>query len=83
MWPQAWLDVAAFRKESGFERRSIEYALRRAVEEIPISKDVWLIRARYAQSVGDDATVIACFVSAVESKCQSKYTVDRLNRQPA
>jgi Tfp pilus assembly protein PilF len=66
MWPQGWLEVAAFRKECGLERQSVEYALRRAVEEIPFSKEAWLIRARYAQSVSDDATVIACFVSAVE-----------------
>ena len=34
---------------------------------MPFSKEAWLSRSRYAQSVGDDATLITSFVSAVEA----------------
>lgn len=67
MWPKGWLDLAAFRRKYLRDRKGIEYALRRAVEEMPFSKEAWLVRARHAQSVGDNATLIASFVSAVEA----------------
>ncbi|MFZ2359035.1 MAG: NB-ARC domain-containing protein [Anaerolineae bacterium] len=66
-WPQAWLDVADFRRRAGYPQRDVEYAFRRAVEEMPFKKEVWLERARYAKSVGDEPTMITSLVSSVDA----------------
>lgn len=67
MWSNTWLDVASFRREHCFGNEEVAYALRRAVEERPYDKDVWLERANHAGSMADDATRIASLVSAVEA----------------
>jgi hypothetical protein len=67
LWPKAWLSLAHFWQKWSGPRDQIEYALRRAVEEMPYSKQAWLKRATYAGQVGDDATRIASLVSAVEA----------------
>jgi hypothetical protein len=66
-WPSAWLDLAHFRRKYNMGRRQIEYAFRRAVEEMPFRKDVWLERAKYAKTTGDDPTRITSLVSAVDA----------------
>jgi hypothetical protein len=66
MWPKGWLELAFFRRQDNRDPKDVDYALRRAVEEMPFSKEAWLARARHAQAVGDKATVVASFVSAVE-----------------
>jgi len=67
LWPPAWLDLAKYRRKYEFDRKNIEYAFRRAVEEMPFRKTVWLERARYAKIVGDEATQITSLVSAVDA----------------
>jgi hypothetical protein len=67
LWPPGWSELAKFRISSGGDRADIEYALRRAVEEMPFSKVAWLERANYAQNVGDEATRVASLVSAVDA----------------
>jgi hypothetical protein len=67
MWPKAWLDVAAYRRQCDCRDEEIAYALRRAVEERPFDKNVWLERAKHAESMSDEATHIASLVSAVEA----------------
>src|SRR5262249_24591815 len=67
LWPSAWQAVANFRIKFNRTQATIEYALRRAVEEMPFSKDAWLQRARFAGGVGDKATQILSLVSAVEA----------------
>jgi len=65
IWPPAWADLAAFRREFKWPRESIEYALRRAVEEVP-SKENWLKRMDYAQEIGDEKVALLSMISAVE-----------------
>ncbi len=67
LWAPGWLMLAEFRKGSGGDPARIENALRRAVEEMPGSKDAWLARAQNAKDHGDDATMIAALVSAVDT----------------
>jgi hypothetical protein len=67
IWPEAWLDVAKYRREFGLGDEKIAYALRRGVEEMPFDQSVWLARADHAASMSDDATRIASLVSAVEA----------------
>jgi len=67
LWPSAWLSLAEFREKSGASNEAIGYALRRAVEEQPYSREAWMRRARFAETVHDDATRIASLVSAVEA----------------
>lgn len=64
LWPRAWEQVARFRMERGFDKRSIEQALRRLVEERPLDKKAWLLWAEYARKTGEDAAAIAAMVSA-------------------
>lgn len=67
LWPSGWLHLAEFREKSGAASEQIEYALRRAVEELPYSKEAWIRRATFAERTHDDATRIASLVSAVEA----------------
>jgi len=67
LWPQAWLSLADFRERSGAQAEAIDYALRRAVEEDPYSKEAWLRRAAFAARRGDEPIRIASLVSAVEA----------------
>lgn len=67
LWPPAWLHLARFRISSNDSAEHIAYALRRAVEETPSDKEVWLARANFAESTGDSATAVASYVSAVEA----------------
>jgi len=94
LWPQAWLSLAHFLEREGGAREQIEYALRRAVEEMPYNKESWWKRATYAERVGDNATRIASLVSAVEAAPLdvelirdvalelSKYVNEHLNEIP-
>lgn len=66
-WPNGWLALARFRQACNAPRQQIEYALRRAVEEVPQNKPAWLARAAYAESVGDEATRVSSLISAVEA----------------
>jgi hypothetical protein len=45
----------------------VEYAFRRAVEEMPFEKEVWLERAKYARVVNDETMRITSLVSAVDA----------------
>jgi hypothetical protein len=67
MWPAGWLALARYRQSRDSARVQIEYALRRAVEEMPDHKEPWLARARYAAQVGDDSTRLSSFIGAVEA----------------
>ncbi len=67
LWPQAWRWVGKFRIKAGMSPEGISYALRRAVEETPYEKEVWLERADFSGSEGDEATQVACLVSAVDA----------------
>jgi len=66
-WPDGWLELANFREQVSGTPESIDAALRRAVEECPNRKEVWLERARFAQLMGNEATRIASLVSAVDA----------------
>lgn len=66
-WSLGWRKVAEFRRKSGADRELIGYALRRAVEEEPFSKDTWLDRSGFAEEIGDEDLRIACLVSAVDA----------------
>lgn len=66
MWPAGWLALARYREAHGGDPAEIQNALRRAVEEMPENKDAWLIRAQYAETIGDEATRIGSLLSAVE-----------------
>jgi hypothetical protein len=66
IWPDAWIPLARFRSKSGAPSAETEYALRRAVEERPSSKEAHLQRAAFARSVGDESTFIASRLRAVE-----------------
>lgn len=67
LWPEGWLELFNFRQKYAKDKASAAYAIRRAVEEMPFSKQVWLVRARYADANGDNATATAAYVSAVET----------------
>jgi hypothetical protein len=67
LWPSAWLGLAIYRRAAGSTHADINHALRRAVEEQPFDKSVWLLRASVALSQGDTATQVAALVSAVEA----------------
>jgi hypothetical protein len=75
LWPDAWLELARFRRKMGATPEQIDAALRRAVEEDPNSVDAWLERAEFSKSVGNEATRIASLVSAVEA---DPYRIDLL-----
>jgi len=66
-WPTGWSKLAKFRERTGVERQLVYYALRRAVEEQPFSKDAWLDRARYAEKYGNDGVRVSSLVSAVDA----------------
>lgn len=61
------MELAEFRIRANADRQSISSALRRAVEEQPLSKAAWLKRADFEGNNGDEATRIASLVSAVET----------------
>jgi len=63
----AWQEVASFRREFELGDEKEAYALRRAVEERPYDKEVWLARARHAKKMSDESTWLASLVSAVEA----------------
>lgn len=67
LWPAAWPKVAHFRRAINSQAKDVGYALRRAVEEQPFSKDAWLARADFARHQGDEATFIAAILSAVDA----------------
>ena len=67
LWPAAWLKVAKYLEATKAPSESIEYALRRAVEEQPFNRDAWVARAECARTRGDDATFVAALVSAVDA----------------
>lgn len=67
LWPRGWLSVAELRERAHAESQSVSYALRRAVEEQPFSKQAWLKRAQFAEKQKDHATQIASLVSAVDA----------------
>jgi NB-ARC domain len=67
LWPDGWLELFHFRQRFIKDPSAIEYAIRRAVEEMPFNKKAWLVRARHAETKGDTATCTASFVSAVET----------------
>lgn len=67
LWPQGWMHLARFRKQTGSSVDLIDQALRRAVEEQPDNKEVWLERARFAEETGNEPTRVASLVSAVEA----------------
>lgn len=66
LWPRAWSDVASFRRDNQLGQEEVAYALRRAVEEQPYDKRVWIARAEHARLMGDDATLVASLVSAAD-----------------
>jgi len=65
--PRAWPRVAELRTAVGAKVEKIREALRRAVEEMPYDKDVWLKRARFEKDQGADGAMIAALVSAVDA----------------
>ena len=67
LWPEGWLPLAHFRKMRGAPVEPIEYALRRAVEEVPSNKDALLERAEFARTQGDESTFISSRLLAVEA----------------
>ncbi|MEI6704273.1 MAG: hypothetical protein WCL71_12170, partial [Deltaproteobacteria bacterium] len=66
-WAPGWRVLADFRRRSSADVAAVGYALRRAVEEEPFSKDAWIDRANYARDIGDEAVQIASLVSAVDA----------------
>ena len=67
LWPRAWVELASFREQHQSDQLKIEYALRRAVEELPFDKSAWLKRAAFAEKVHDEAVRIASLISAVDA----------------
>lgn len=67
LWPQAWVDLANFRRKYDYSIKDVEYAYRRAVEEMPFRKDVWIERAEYADICENEPLRITCLVSSVEA----------------
>jgi hypothetical protein len=66
-WSPGWRKLAVFRRESGADSEAVGYALRRAVEEDPSSKDAWLARAEFAKEISDEGVRMASLVSAVDA----------------
>jgi hypothetical protein len=66
LWPAAWLTLARFRLNRG-PIDGVGYAYRRAVEEMPASKEAHLARATFAHTQKDEATFIASRLRAVET----------------
>jgi len=75
LWPQAWLALAEYRSEHRYDRSKVEYAVRRAVEEMPFSKDAWMAKARFARQYGDDSAEVAALISAVEADPEDLKTL--------
>lgn len=65
LWPQAWIELARFRRHCRADWEKTEHAYRRACEEAP-TRGTWEERAEYADFVGDRSTMITSLVSAVE-----------------
>ncbi len=73
LWPEAWLPLAHFRKICSAPSESIEYALRRAVEEVPSNKEGLLERAEFARTQGDEGTFISSRLLAIEADPTDKF----------
>jgi len=67
LWSPTWVDLANFRRKHNGDVKDIEYAYRRAVEEMPFRQDVWYERAKYAEFCGNEPLQITSLVSAVEA----------------
>jgi hypothetical protein len=67
LWPNAWLELGRFRRQTGASSDSIDSALRRAVEENPNDREAWQERADYARASGNEAVRTASLVSAVDA----------------
>jgi hypothetical protein len=67
LWPSAWLGLARFSQRVSDSPDRIGHALRRAVEEKPYDKEVWLERAEFARRQKDGSTQVASMISAVEA----------------
>lgn len=65
LWPKAWLTLARYRLRRGAQA-DVAYALRRAVEEMPMSKEAHLERAVFARTTGDEALFVASRLRAIE-----------------
>lgn len=78
LWPPAWEQLATFRRIHTFESKDIEYAYRRAVEEMPFRKDVWIERAKYAKTIGDEPLYITSLVSSVDADPSDVDLVSRV-----
>jgi hypothetical protein len=65
-WPEGWLALAKYREQHDLDAVRVEYALRRAVEEMPLSKEARLARARFARDRGDESTFVSSMVSAAD-----------------
>lgn len=83
MWAPGWMKLAQFRMRAGMPNESIQYALRRAVEEIPYDPDAWLMRARYSQKQGDEEVYISSLVSAVDADPDNVALVSKAARNLA
>jgi len=66
LWSPGWSMLAEYRIKYRHDIDRVEYALRRAVEEMPYSRNAWVQRAEYACKVNDEETYISSLVSAVE-----------------
>jgi hypothetical protein len=73
LWPEGWLPLARFRKKRDAQADAIDYALRRAVEEVPSNKEAMLERATLARNTGDENTYISNRLLAVEADPSDKY----------
>jgi hypothetical protein len=67
LWPEGWLSLARYRRACGKPIDTIDYALRRAVEEVPSNREAMLERAALARSSGDESTFISNRLLAVEA----------------
>jgi hypothetical protein len=67
LWPDAWLALSEYRYERRYPREDVEYAARRAVEEMPFNKEAWLTKARFAREYRDDSAEVAALISAVDA----------------
>jgi hypothetical protein len=73
LWPDAWLPLAHFRRARGASTELIDYALRRAVEEVPSNKEAMLERAEVARGAGDENTFISNRLLAVETDPADRF----------
>lgn len=72
LWPAGWLSLARSRVGRA-SPEAVAYAFRRAVEEMPSSREAHLERAAFARTQGDEATFIASRLRAVELSPSDMY----------